>query len=160
MTIRNGDCLVGLAALQRKFVSFKEKCVSQAVVAHTFNPRTQGAEAGRALWVQGQPGLQSKFQDSQGYTEKPCLKPKPKRSILECKCILWCIIKFELCNLLQLQYLSRNFFSSDVYITLYVGVLLSVCACLCVYVHVCVHMDMCVCVSVYMYLCVCMCVCV
>jgi hypothetical protein len=30
-------------------------------------------------WVQGQPGLQSEFQDSQGYTEKLCLeKPKPK----------------------------------------------------------------------------------
>ena len=27
--------------------------------------------------VQGQPGLQSEFQDRQGYTEKPCLK-KPK----------------------------------------------------------------------------------
>jgi hypothetical protein len=27
----------------------------------------------------GQPGLQSEFQDSQGYTEKPCLeKPKKK----------------------------------------------------------------------------------
>jgi hypothetical protein len=25
-------------------------------------------------WVRGQPGLQSEFQDSQGYTEKPCLK--------------------------------------------------------------------------------------
>jgi hypothetical protein len=32
------------------------------------------------LWVRGQPGLQSEFQDSQGYTEKPCLeKPKPKQ---------------------------------------------------------------------------------
>jgi hypothetical protein len=30
------------------------------------------------FWVQGQPGLQSEFQDSQGYTEKPCLK-KPKK---------------------------------------------------------------------------------
>jgi hypothetical protein len=30
--------------------------------------------------VRGQPGLQSEFQDSQGYTEKPCLeKPKKKR---------------------------------------------------------------------------------
>jgi hypothetical protein len=29
--------------------------------------------------VRGQPGLQSEFQDSQGYTEKPCLeKPKTK----------------------------------------------------------------------------------
>jgi hypothetical protein len=26
------------------------------------------------FWIQGQPGLQSEFQDSQGYTEKPCLK--------------------------------------------------------------------------------------
>jgi hypothetical protein len=26
--------------------------------------------------VQGQPGLQSEFQDSQGYTEKSCLKNK------------------------------------------------------------------------------------
>jgi hypothetical protein len=30
------------------------------------------------FWVQGQPGLQSEFQDSQGYTEKPCLKKKKK----------------------------------------------------------------------------------
>jgi hypothetical protein len=35
--------------------------------------------------VRGQPGLQSKFQDSQGYTEKPCLekqkqKQKPKKT--------------------------------------------------------------------------------
>jgi hypothetical protein len=29
------------------------------------------------FWVRGQPGLQREFQDSQGYTEKPCLK-KPK----------------------------------------------------------------------------------
>jgi hypothetical protein len=27
--------------------------------------------------VRGQPGIQSEFQDNQGYTEKPCLK-KPK----------------------------------------------------------------------------------
>jgi hypothetical protein len=31
------------------------------------------------LWVWGQPGLQSEFQDSQGYTEKPCLKKKKKK---------------------------------------------------------------------------------
>jgi hypothetical protein len=32
------------------------------------------------FWVWGQPGLQSEFQDSQGYTEKPCLeKPKKKK---------------------------------------------------------------------------------
>ena len=32
------------------------------------------------FWVRGQPDLQSEFQDSQGYTEKPCLeKPKKKK---------------------------------------------------------------------------------
>jgi hypothetical protein len=41
------------------------------MVAHTFNPSTGKAEAGGFL---SQPGLQSKFQESQGYTEKPCLK--------------------------------------------------------------------------------------
>jgi hypothetical protein len=30
------------------------------------------------FWVGGQPGLQSEFQDSQGYTEKPCLKKQNK----------------------------------------------------------------------------------
>jgi hypothetical protein len=29
------------------------------------------------FWVRGQPGLQSEFQDSQGYTEKPCLEEPP-----------------------------------------------------------------------------------
>jgi hypothetical protein len=30
------------------------------------------------FWVWGQPGLQSEFQDSQGYTEKPCRKKQNK----------------------------------------------------------------------------------
>ena len=42
------------------------------------------------LWVQGQPGLQTEFQDSQGYTEKPCLVRK-KDSGREFKVILDCI---------------------------------------------------------------------
>ena len=40
------------------------------MVAHTFNPSTWKAESGTSLWVQGQPGKQSEFQDSQDcYTE-------------------------------------------------------------------------------------------
>jgi hypothetical protein len=31
------------------------------------------------FWVRGQADLQSEFQDSQGYTEKPCLE-KPKKN--------------------------------------------------------------------------------
>jgi hypothetical protein len=45
------------------------------MVAHAFNPNTWEAEASRFL--SSRPGLQSEFQDSQGYTEKPCLE-KPK----------------------------------------------------------------------------------
>jgi hypothetical protein len=49
------------------------------VVAHAFNPSTWEAEAGGFL--SSRPAcLQSEFQDSQGYTEKPCLeKPKKKK---------------------------------------------------------------------------------
>ena len=37
------------------------------------------------FWVQAQPSLQSEFQDSQGYTEKPCLeKNKAKTNLYIC----------------------------------------------------------------------------
>ena len=42
------------------------------VVGYAFNPSTRETEA-EDIWVQGQPGLQSKFQDSQNYT---CLEKK------------------------------------------------------------------------------------
>lgn len=48
------------------------------MVAHTFNPSTWEAEVGGSLWAQGKPGLESEFQDIQGYTEKPCLNTPPK----------------------------------------------------------------------------------
>ena len=56
-------------------------------MAHAFNP---GRQRQLDLWVQGQPGLQSEFQDSQGYTEKPCLekakkKKKKKKKTLKIK---------------------------------------------------------------------------
>jgi hypothetical protein len=49
--------------------------VSRVVVAHAFNPSTCEAEA-----VRDQPGLQSEFQDSQDYKEKPCLKNKKQKT--------------------------------------------------------------------------------
>jgi hypothetical protein len=45
-------------------------------VALTFNPSTWEAEAAA---IRGQPGLQSEFQDSQGYTEKPCLEKQTNK---------------------------------------------------------------------------------
>jgi hypothetical protein len=54
------------------------------MVTHAFNPSTWEAEAGRFL-SSSQPGLQSEFQDSQGYTEKPCLKKPNQRKKRERK---------------------------------------------------------------------------
>jgi hypothetical protein len=48
-----------------------------AVVAHAFNPSTWEAEAGRFL--SSRPAWSTEFQDSQGYTEKRCLK-KPNQT--------------------------------------------------------------------------------
>jgi hypothetical protein len=47
------------------------------MVAHAFNPSTWEAEAGRFLSLR--PTWSTEFQDSQGYTEKPCLKKKKKK---------------------------------------------------------------------------------
>jgi hypothetical protein len=41
--------------------------------AHTFSPNTWDIEADKSLWVQGQPGLQSKESQS-SYTEKLYLR--------------------------------------------------------------------------------------
>jgi len=38
-----------------------------------------GAKAGGSLRIGGQSGLQNEFQDSQGYTGKPCLKKEKKK---------------------------------------------------------------------------------
>jgi hypothetical protein len=50
-------------------------------MAHAFSPSTWEAEAGRFLSSRPATQLQSEFQDSQGYTEKSCLKnnQKPKQ---------------------------------------------------------------------------------
>ena len=49
------------------------------MVAHAFNPSTREAEAGGFL--SSRPGLQNEFQDSQGYTEKPCLEKTKNKKI-------------------------------------------------------------------------------
>jgi hypothetical protein len=54
------------------------------VVAHAFNPSTREAEAGGSL--SSRPAWSTEFQDSQGYTEKPCLekqKQTKKKSVNE-----------------------------------------------------------------------------
>ena len=55
------------------------------MVVYVFNPSTWEADAGVSLFVQSQPGLQSKFQNSQGYTEKPCPEKQNKTNKKEKK---------------------------------------------------------------------------
>lgn len=44
-------------------------------MAHTLNPNTKEAEAGRSLWVRGQLDLQIEFQEGQAnYTKKSYLE--------------------------------------------------------------------------------------
>ena len=49
------------------------------MVAHAFKPSNWEEKVGD-FWVQSQPGLQRELQDSQGYTEKPNLKNKQKKT--------------------------------------------------------------------------------
>jgi hypothetical protein len=75
-----------LFSSSRKLLSWVFHClfvvVVLGVVAYAFNPSTGEAEAGgflssRPAWsTEWVPGLQSEFQDNQGYTEKPCLENK------------------------------------------------------------------------------------
>jgi hypothetical protein len=60
--------------------STQEYYLPLGVVAHAFNPSTQDAEAGGFLSSRPAWSTKREFQDSQGYTEKPCLeKPKKKK---------------------------------------------------------------------------------
>jgi hypothetical protein len=47
------------------------------VVVHTFNTSTWEAESGGFL--NSRPAWSTEFQDSQGYTEKPCLEKPQKK---------------------------------------------------------------------------------
>jgi hypothetical protein len=47
---------------------------------HAFNPSTWEAEAGRFLSSKSQPGLQSEFQDSQGYLYRETLSRKKQKT--------------------------------------------------------------------------------
>ena len=51
------------------------------MVVHAFIP-VPGKQKQADFWVPGQSGLQSKFQNSQDHTEKPCLEKKKKRKHL------------------------------------------------------------------------------
>jgi hypothetical protein len=66
---------------ERAFQVFLKTQKVPGMVAHAFNSSTREAKAGGFLsLIRGQPGLQSEFQDSQSYTEKPCLEKNQKQN--------------------------------------------------------------------------------
>ena len=56
-----------------------------------FYPSTKKAETGNNLWVQGQPGPQSKIQDNQGYRET--LSQKEKNNLVFHVRISWLLLE-------------------------------------------------------------------
>lgn len=70
------------------------------VVAQTFNPSIQGAEVGRQIWIWAQPGIETEFQDNQGYTEKP--KVSTYKSYI--KNSICCFIKVMIINEFEKEY--------------------------------------------------------
>ena len=70
--------------LYNLFIYFKKSNYIQAVVMHAFSPNILEAEAGRSL--SSRPAWSVEFQDSQGYTEKRCLRTPIKKKI-PCMCV-------------------------------------------------------------------------
>jgi hypothetical protein len=68
--------------MQKKKKKKKKIKKRLGVVAHAFNPRTQDSGGrGRRISEFEASLVYSEFQDSQGYTEKPCLGKKKKKKL-------------------------------------------------------------------------------
>jgi hypothetical protein len=82
--LRQGDCHSKALSKRKNTGGELAQCSRALVLSQGQWWRTPlipalGRQRQADFGVQGQPGLQSEFQDSQGYTKKPCLK-KPKRT--------------------------------------------------------------------------------
>jgi hypothetical protein len=73
------------------YVASGEQKLKPAGCGGALTPLTPalGRQRQADFWVRGHPGLQSEFQDSQGYTEKPCLKRKKKKLKPDCHECCW-----------------------------------------------------------------------
>jgi hypothetical protein len=69
-------------------MTFKSTCYEPGMVAPLIP--AFGRQRQVDFWVRGQPGLQSEFQNSQGYSEKPCLEPPPPP-----KYLLWVTLELN-----------------------------------------------------------------
>jgi hypothetical protein len=60
--------------------NYLKKIINAGQWWHTPLILALGRQGQANFWVQGQPGLQSEFQDRLGYTEKPCLEKQMNKS--------------------------------------------------------------------------------
>jgi hypothetical protein len=98
------------------------------------------------FWVQGQPGLQSEFQDSQGYTEKPCLKKpeKKKLDIFALDAFTPKVLYYQQCVALQhLQWYPTLYGYRTLYLkkSKYSQYSVFVCDCVSMYEYMCIDMQ-------------------
>lgn len=61
-------------------INLKRSFLKRWVMAHTFNLSTPEAEAGGALWVQGQPGSQSKSRSARTVTQRNPISQKQSKA--------------------------------------------------------------------------------
>jgi hypothetical protein len=79
---------------------------------HTSLIPALGRQRQADFWVRGQPGLQSEFQNSQGYKEKPCLEKTKKIFIIISVCGYPCAIVVCVCGEQMTTFRSCTFLLS------------------------------------------------
>jgi hypothetical protein len=77
------------------FLTLK-KCIPSRAWWHMPLIPALGRQRQADFWVRGQPGLQSEFQDSQGYTEKPFVEKRKKRETVFLSMSMWRVQVWEL----------------------------------------------------------------
>jgi hypothetical protein len=98
------------------------------------------------FWVWSQPGLQSELQDSQGYTEKPCLKTPPtpqKRKKATCSSVLeiWFFVYTNLSSIYLVVCSSHPALTySSVCLSIYLSIYLSICLSVCLSVYLSIYL--------------------
>ena len=113
-----GQCNRMKRCCLRKFMT--KEAPSQMVGLHTFNSCHRKAEASGSLWVQGQPGLQNEFQNSEAYTHTHTHTYFPPSVIMDSNPLkpIKCFLFFLLFLIFFLSYLGHVVWSQQLKINI------------------------------------------